>query len=84
MLTQGVRLADASTLSQGLPLVVLAYGMPDLFASRMSPVEVAQVERIWQGMQTELVTRSSRTNSLKYEVHPLFPSEERRKSTPGY
>lgn len=42
-----------------IPLVVLAHGIPDMFASRMSEEETQEGEQRWRKLQTELAALSS-------------------------
>lgn len=56
----GVAAVYAARRPLHVPLIVLAHGVPDLFAGRMSPHDVAEAEKVWQGLQTELATLSER------------------------
>jgi pimeloyl-ACP methyl ester carboxylesterase len=54
----GIAAVHAARQPLHVPLIALAHGVPDLFAGRMSPRDVAKAEKVWQGLQAELATLS--------------------------
>lgn len=64
-LREGIAAVHAARRPLRTPLIVLANGVPDLFAGRMSPRDAVHAEKVWQGLQAELATLSEQG---EYEV----------------